>query len=139
MRKILIPLAAAASTLAIASPASAQYYPQPAPHAAPYAVPYAQNRVALTRTMQARVQNLRAHIRGLDRRNVLTRSQARTFDRQALTIQRRVVRNARYGLSPREHIALERQIVRLEQRVQQRVALNMQRYGNRYAYGYRRR
>lgn len=141
MRKILIPLAAAATTLAIASPASAQYYPQPnryaAPHVAPYAAPYAHNSVALARGMEARVQNLRAQIRGLDRRNLLTRGQARSLDRQALNLQRQIMRNTRYGLNVRERVRLDRQVVRLEQRVQQRVASNMRRHGNRYAYGNR--
>jgi hypothetical protein len=132
MRKFLIPLAAAASTLAIASPASAQWYPQPAP----YAAPYAHNSIAVARSMEARVQNLRAQIRGFDRRNLLTRNQARSLDRQALNLQRQIMRNTRYGLSVRERVALERRIVRLEQRVHQRVASNMHR-GNRYAYGNR--
>lgn len=139
MRKFLIPLAAAASTLAIASPASAQWYPQPVrpatPYVAPYAVPFAHNSFAIARSMEVRVQNLRAHIRGLDRRDLLTRNQARSLDREARNLQRQIARSARFGLSVHERVSLDRRIVRLEQRVQHRVATNMWR-GNRYAYGY---
>lgn len=142
MRKFSIPLAAAASTLAFAAPASAQWYPQRAPYGAPYATPYAapyaQNNFALARSMEARVQNVRAQIRGLDQRNLLSRNQARSLDRQAATIQRQILRNARFGLDLRERSRFDRRIMRLEQRVQRQVAMNA-RFGNRYARSQRHR
>lgn len=140
MHKFLIPLAAAASTLAIASPASAQWYPQPSPYAAPYAspyaAPYAHNGIAFARSMEARVHNLRHQVRDLGRRNLLTRGQARSFERQARSVQRQIRRSARYGLSGHERMRIEHRIARIEQLIQQRIAVNM-RHGNRHAYGNR--
>ncbi|HUG45212.1 MAG TPA: hypothetical protein VMK31_01710 [Sphingomicrobium sp.] len=163
MRIFLIPLAAAAATMVAAAPASAQWYPQPyqAPYAAPYQAPYAApyghryaspnaygnlaphaygNRHAYgnfagVRAMQARAQNLRMQIRMLDRRNLLTRHQARSLEREARTIERQIARSARYRLNLHQYRAIDRRLVRLEMRVQQRVAMNM-RHGYRQAYSY---
>lgn len=138
MRKFLIPLAAAASTLAIASPASAQWYPQPVPHAAPYA--YGHANFGHARALQARVDHLQREIRRLANYRMISPRDYRNLRQQSRSIELRLRRDMRdgYGLTPSEAFANERRIVRLEQRVQQRVAMNM-RYGNRYAYGYGRR
>jgi hypothetical protein len=139
MRKFLIPLAAAASTIAFAAPASAQWYPQPQPqpYAAPNAygnlTPHAFGNFAGVRAMQARAQNLRTHIRMLDRRNMLTRNQARSLDNQLRTVEQQIARSARQRTSMRQYRAIELRLVRLEQRVQHQVGINMQR-GPRHAY-----
>jgi hypothetical protein len=150
MRKYLIPLAAAASTMAFAAPASAQWYPQPQPHPAPYQAPYgspnaygnltpyAHGNFVNVRSVHARAANLRAQIRMLDRRNMLTRNQARSLDNQVRTIERQIARSARNRVNVRQLRNLEVRLVRLEQRVQQQVALNMRR-GHHYGYGYGRR
>jgi hypothetical protein len=136
MRKYLIPLTAAAATMAFAAPASAQWYPQPQPYAQPNAygnlTPHAFGNFAGVRGMQARAQNLRMQIRNLDRRNLLTRNQARSLDNQVRTIERQIARSARQRLNVRQYRAMEQRLVRLEMRVQQQVAVNMQR--QRYAY-----
>jgi hypothetical protein len=143
MRKFLIPLTAAAATMAFASPASAQWYPQPQPYAQPNAygnlAPHAFGNFAGVRGMQARAQNLRMQIRNLDRRNMLTRNQARSLQREARTIERQIARSARQRLNPRQYRSIDQRLVRLEMRVQQQVAINMQRQRHAYGYGYRRR
>ena len=138
MRKFLIPLAAAASTLAIASPASAQWYPQPVTYGTPYA--YGHASFGQARALQARVDHLQREIRRVAQYRMISPRDYRNLQQQARSIELRLRRDARdgYGLTPREVFANERRIVRLEQRLQQRVAMNM-RHGNRYAYGYGRR
>jgi hypothetical protein len=143
MRKFLIPLAAAASTMAFAAPASAQWYPQPhpQPYAAPNAygnlTPHGWGQFANVRQMQARAHQLRMHIRNLDRRNMLTRNQARSLEREARNIERQIARTARQRLNVRQYRAIEQRLVRLEMRVQHQVAINMQRQRHRHAYRWR--
>lgn len=138
MRKYLIPLAAAASSLAIASPASAQWYPQPIQHATPYAPGHAN--FGHARALQARVDHLQREIHRLAQYRMISPRDYRNLRQQSRAIELRLRRDVRdgYGMTPREAFATERRVVQLEQRVQQRVAVNM-RYGNRYAYGYGRR
>lgn len=132
MRKLIVSIAAAASALAVATPAAAQYYPAPpaygygyqAPPAYGYGYPapqgYAygyQNAYGVARALQARLDNLQRHIRHLDRRNMITSREARNLRAESRAIERRLRETARYGLQPRERRAVEIRIARLEQKI----------------------
>ena len=62
MRKVLISLAVAASALAVATPASAQYFPAPQGNAYGYNNNYGQ-----VRRLQARIDQIQRQITMLDR------------------------------------------------------------------------
>lgn len=111
MRNVLISLAVAASALAVATPASAQYFPQPQGHALGY------NNYGHVRSLQARVNNLQRRIVQLDRRNILSNREAARLRHDARELERRLYRSARNGLHPREAYDLERRVARLEQRI----------------------
>ena len=72
MRKFLIPLAAAASTMAFAAPASAQWAP-PVYSYNPYNFGYGFNGINFARTMESRVQRIRGDIRAMEMRRILSR------------------------------------------------------------------
>ena len=130
MRKFLIPLAAAASTLVIASPASAQWFPQPARYATPYA--YGHN-FGHARALQARVDRIQFEIRRLAQFRAISPREYRNLRSQSRSIELRLRRDMRdgYGLTPREAYNIERRIARLEYRLARDV-----RDGRRHAYGY---
>lgn len=127
MRKFFIPVAAAAATLGIAAPASAQYWSAapvvsiqwspPVYNHQPYNYGYGFRHQGFAQQMQMRVQRIRSDIRVMDARNILGRREARALDRQARNVQRNIYRAARYGLHVREARAIERQIRNLEFRV----------------------
>jgi hypothetical protein len=124
MRKIVLSLAAAGAALVAASPAAAQYYPQPQPYG--YNGGWGQ-----VRALQARVDNVERQIRHLDRRDVIRDRSADRLREEADRIEDRLHRAARGGLNPREARDIEVRIARLEQRVQYAVANNNGRYGYR--------
>ena len=153
MRKYLLSLAAAGAALAIASPAAAQYSPEPLPH---YGNSYAYPNGGVTppswgqypptnggivppgwgqwgqvRQLQARIDALQNRIRFLDRRDVIRNRTADHLKDEARDIEKRLHKAARYGLNPYEANSIQSRIARLEQRVQ--FASN--RYGHR-GYGY---
>ena len=111
MRKTLISLAVAASALAVATPASAQYFPQPQGQAFGY------NNYGHVRALQARVNNLQRQIINFDRANVLSNREAARLRNEARELERRLLRSARNGLSQREAYDVERRVANLEQRV----------------------
>ena len=125
MRKFVLALVVAGSALAVAAPASAQYYPQPYGNAYGY-----NNNWGAVRSLQARIDNVERQIRVLDRRNVVRDDRADRLRDEANDIERRLHRVSRNGLNPREADQLNYRISRLEQRVQYAAANN---YG-----GYRR-
>ena len=129
MRTALYTIAAAASAIALATPAPAQWYPQPRGHA------YGYYNHGVAPRLDARVEMLRRHIYNVHQRRLLTPSQARYLDREAVSIKHRIWRSSRNGLSRSERVSLDRRIDRLEQRVRVQVARNS-RYVPRY-YGYR--
>lgn len=143
MRKFLIPIAAAGSLLAVATPAAAQYAPAPygqrwAPpvyNYQPYNYTYGFNGFNFARTMQARVQRIRNDVRMMQSRRVLSWNQARGLDRQAERLQRRIAIASRNGIQPWEARNLENGIRNLEVRVAREANDWNRRYG---AYGYRR-
>ena len=99
MRKFLIPIAAAASTLPFAAPAAAQYAPWAPPvyQYNPYNYGYGFNGGNFARSMESRVQRIRMDIRVMHDRRILSRGEARRLDRQAENLQRRIFRATRYG------------------------------------------
>jgi hypothetical protein len=115
MRTLLISLAAGASALVVASPASAQYYPyQPQPQG--YAYGY-HNNWGSVRSLQVRIDNLQRRIAMLDNRDRITEREARRLRDDARDLERRLQRAARNGLHPNERAGIEVRLARLEQRL----------------------
>ena len=125
MRKVLFSLAAAASALAVATPAAAQFYPAPG-----YGYNQGYNNYGHVRMLQQRVDQVQANINRLDHRDVIRERTARKLRQEARSVENRLYRAARYGLNPYEANDVERRVFNLERRV--RVAM-----GNswRNAYG----
>jgi len=134
MRKFVLSLAAAASALAVAAPAAAQYYP------APPVQGYGYNNLGTFRALQARVDNVERQINRLDRRDRIGNREADRLRREANRIENRLQRAARYGLNPYESNDIQRRVAVLEQRVNFAASNGWSRYGNRYGwngnYGY---
>jgi hypothetical protein len=116
MRKFLIPLATAASALAVAAPASAQWAP-PVYRYTPYDYGNAFSGHRFAASMEARVQRLRVDIRALQSRRIISWSEARSLEAQARNLQRRIFFASRNGIGPREARNLEFGIRRLEARI----------------------
>ena len=112
MRITLISLAAAASALAVAAPASAQYFPVPQGNAYGY-----QNNYGQARRLDARIDAIQRQINQLDRRNILSDREADRLRRESREVERRLHFAARNGLHPQERYDIERRIARLEQRL----------------------
>lgn len=117
MRKFLIPIVAAGSALTIAAPASAQWAP-PVYHYQPYDYGTGFRYHAFARSMEIRVQRIRTDIRAMQARRILSWSEARSLERQAANLQRRIYWASRNGIQPYEARRLENQIRNLEFRVQ---------------------
>jgi len=111
MRKFLIAAATAASALAVAAPATAQYYPQPRGNA------YGYNNYGQVRSLQARVNQIQRRIEVLDRRNILSNKEARNLRDDARDLERRLYSSGRNGISPREYANIQQRIQRIEYRV----------------------
>ena len=140
MRKFLLPIAAAGSLLAVATPASAQYaqvqWAPPVYNYQPYNFSYGFNGMNFARSMHQRVERIRNDVRVMQSRRVLSYNEARSLDRQAWNLQRRIDRASRYGIQPYEARNLENGIRNLERNVAREANDWNRRYGNRY--GYRR-
>jgi hypothetical protein len=136
MRKFLIPIAAAASALAVAAPASAQYvqWAPPVYQYNPYNYGYGFNGINFARSMADRVQRVRADIRVMQQRHVLSWNEARNLDMQAERLQRRIFRAQRGGIRPGEARSLENQIFNLQRRVAQEANDWNRRYGRHRRY-----
>ena len=136
MRKFVIALAAAGSALAFASPASAQYYPQPQPYGQPYGYGgqgyngYGYNGFGQVQQLQQRIDALQNRIRFMDRANVIRDHSADRLKDEARDIEKRLRKSSRHGLNPYELTNLQARIARLEQRVQ----IASSRFGGRYGY-----
>ena len=132
MRKFVISLAAAGAALAIASPASAQYY-QPGPPPVAYNAPYGngyghQNNFGMVRELQQRLNNVERQINRLDRRDRIRDRSADRLRQEAANLHRRLYDRGRNGLDRREAGDIIYRLQRLEQRVQ--IAMNQNgRYG----------
>jgi hypothetical protein len=130
MRKFVISLAAAGAALAIATPASAQYYQgQPPVVRAPYGNAYGyQNNFGMVRELQQRLNNVERQINRLDRRDRIRDRSADRLRDEAANLHRRLYDRSRNGLDRREAGDIIYRLQRLEQRVQ--IAMNQTgRYG----------
>ena len=112
MRIFLMSLAATASALAVATPASAQYFPAPQGYAYGY-----QNNYGQVRRLQARIDQIQRQISRLDRRNILSEREARRLRNDSRQLEHRLRFAARNGLHPAESYEIERRLARLEQRL----------------------
>ena len=121
MRKYLVPIVAAASTLAIAVPASAQAWAPPVYNHQPYFYGHGFNGPSFARSMQGRVERIRRDIRQMEYRRILSPSETRSLEYQASNLQGRIYRASRDGIQPQEAQRLENQIRRLEYRVSRQV------------------
>ena len=113
MRKILIPLVAAVSAVAVAAPAVAQYAP-PVGRYGGYDRGYGFD----GRGLQIRVERIRQQIRRLEARRILSFEEGRSLEYQAANLQRRIFFASRNGIQPGEARRLEFGFRRLEYRVQ---------------------
>jgi hypothetical protein len=113
MRKFVISAALLASTVAVAAPASAQWYP---PQPQGYAYGY-NNNYGQVRRLQVRIDQIQRQIRQLDRRNVLSNREARRLSDEARSLEYRLRQLGYNGLNGRERYDIERRIARLEQHV----------------------
>jgi opacity protein-like surface antigen len=147
MRKIVLSIAAAGAALIAASPAAAQYYPQPQPYGYGgqtygYGQQYGfgfQNNYRQVRALQARIDRIEWQINRLDRRDRIGDRSADRLRYEAERIEQRLRYSARGGLNPYEMRDIEVRIARLEQRVQYSLASGYGRYGygyNGYGNGY---
>lgn len=135
MRKFLIPAALLASTVAISTPAAAQWAP-PVPQGYAYGYQdngYQNNRYqnhGQVRRIETRIQQIRQDIRQLDRRNILSNKEARKLDHQASDLQRRARFIGRNGVNAWEMRDLEARVMRLQQRVAREVNDGNRRFGH---------
>jgi hypothetical protein len=121
MRKFVLSIAAAGAAVVAASPAAAQFYPQP--QAAPYGNAYGYNNGwGQARALQVRLDQIERQIARLDRRDRIGDRSANRLRDEANSIERRLHRAARNGLNPYEANDLQTRIARLEQRVQYSLA-----------------
>ncbi len=129
MVKLLISTAVAAAAMAVASPAAAQYYPQPN-----YGYNddrgYNSGNWGSIRSYQTRVDRLRHEIRQLDRRNILSESEARRLDDEARRLRRDIQLAGFNGFSRSERYELDRRLQNLRLLIR-REASDGNRYGDR--------
>jgi hypothetical protein len=112
MRKLLIPIVAGVSVVAMAAPASAQYAPRMDRY-------HRYDQGAFDgRGLQMRVDRVREQIRRLEERRVLSFREGRSLEFQAMEVQRRIARASGNGIQPGEARRLNEDIRRLEYRVQ---------------------
>jgi hypothetical protein len=116
MRKLLIPIVAGVSVLAMAAPASAQYAPRMDRY-------HRYDPGAFDgRGLQIRVDRIREQIRRLEARRVLSFREGRSLEYQAMNLQRRIARASGNGIQPGEARRLNDDIRRLEFRVQRQAS-----------------
>jgi len=138
MRKFVLSLVAAASALAVAAPASAQYYPapqqQPYGYAQPYGNAYGYNNFGHVRALQVRIDRIQRQINRLDNRDRIGEREARRLREQSRNIERRLRAASRRGLNGFEANDSQRRIAFLEQRVQFAVNNGWGRYGRQFGW-----
>ena len=117
MRKVLISLAAAGTVLALAAPASAQYYSAPQG----YGYGYGYNNYGGVRALQARINDVQRRIEFLRDRRAITRNEANGLRSESRELERRLYRASRYGLNPNEVQNIQYRIGRLERHVRHEV------------------
>ena len=131
MRKIVISLAVAGAALVAASPASAQYYPQPG-YGSPYGNAYGYNNgFRNVRALQVRIDRIQRNLVRLARVRAISPNEFNNRTGEARDIEHRLRRDLRdgRGLNGGEIYEIERRIARLEQRIARDT-----RDGNRWGY-----
>lgn len=137
MRKLFISTILAASTLAMAAPAAAQWVPAYGnQYGSQYGNGYGYNNSrGQVRVLQVRVNQLERQIRQLDRRNILSDREANRLRYQANMIERQLRVASHNGLNRNEYRSIELRLARLEQNIRYQ-ATDGNRYGqNQYGYG----
>jgi TolA-binding protein len=133
MRKIILTVAAAASALALATPAAAQYHPAPQQgygYNNGYNNAYRyDNRYGAVRNLQSRIDRLQQQIARFDGRDRISEREARNLREESRDIEQRLRKSARNGLNQREYASIDTRVQRLEQRI-----FRDARDGNRYGY-----
>lgn len=134
MRKVLLPLAAAASVLAVASPASAQAYGNLAPgYGYGYGAPADGNAYAYGYgNFQGQLQQVRNQAYNLMRQGRLTNAENRDLNKDIRQAERALYRSSRYGMSPYEARAMQNRIANLQFEVRRYADYD----GRRYYRGY---
>lgn len=124
MRKVILGLAVAGSAIAVAAPASAQYYPTvPQPYGYNQGYGYQNNWLfdfrnqRYARMMQDRVSRIRHDVRQMGAQRILSYGEVRSLDNQARNLQDRIYRSQRNGVSRNEARNIDRSVRRLEERV----------------------
>ena len=111
MRNHLVSIAIAASLVGISAPAAAQRS-QP-----DHRGQVGHNNFGQVRSLQVRIDAVQRQIVRLDQRRVLSNREARDLRNEALSIEQRLNRATRSGLSRQERANIDQRIDRLEQRV----------------------
>ncbi|MDQ3080518.1 MAG: hypothetical protein M3R03_11050 [Pseudomonadota bacterium] len=111
MRKLLIPAAILASTLAAAAPAAAQWA-QPQGNAYGY-----QNNRGIARSYEVRINRLHQRIHRLGERGQLSRSEFSRLNRAVDVLENRLSRASYRGLNRQEAYQIERDLARLERAI----------------------
>lgn len=137
MRKILLTAAAAASALAVAAPASAQWGPvAPVPYGQAYGYHNNYNNWGHIRSLQVRIDRLQRRIARLDNRDRISEREARRLREASRELEYRLRIASRNGLHPTEARHIEFRLARLEQRLM-RDAWDGRRWGqSQYGGGY---
>ena len=128
MRKVLISAILAASTLAIAAPAAAQftlsvgtqygqYGNQYGQYGNQYGSAYGYDNRGQVRNLMIRINQLERQIDQLDRRNILSDREARQLSYQANMLDRQLRQQSYNGLSGYESRNIEYRIAQLEQNI----------------------
>ena len=121
MRKVLISLAAAAATMSVAAPASAQWGNMTPGYGAP-AYGYGYNASFSVNRYQRELQQIRVQADRLARSGRLTRAEARDLFRDIHNAERSIYRVGYNGVSPWEARSLEQRM--------QRIRYEMRRYAD---------
>lgn len=142
MRKLVISLAAAGTALAFASPATAQYYPQPQSYGygQQYGYPqqygYGVNNYGQVQALQARIGRVERQIYMLRDRHMIGHEAAHRLADEARELGHRLYHASSDGLNYGEVRAINYRVARLEQRVQYASANRYGGYGNNGYNGY---
>ncbi len=134
MRKVLISAILAVSTLAVATPAAAQWTlsygnQYGSQYGSQYGNGYGYDNNGQTRILMARVNQIEQQINVLDRRNILSDREAGQLRYQANMIERQLRQASYNGLNGYERRNIEYGIARLEQNIRYQ-ANDSNRWGN---------
>lgn len=121
MRKLLVSLVAAGTALAVATPAAAQYWPQPAYNQGyGYNQAYGYNRYGNNNVAQWQndLQQIRWKANELQRQGRLDPREARDLNNDIWSMQRSLSQVGRYGVQPWEARQIQEKFMRLRYEMQ---------------------